>query len=111
MGYREPRALMLPVEAYCIRPASSRGGVVGQVVIIRVLYERFFGGDIVSVGYAIAHPRLNPVGILPPGSLPSDVHSHDNIIVVVLSVLSCSWMRHYRGRCGDIITVDVAALT
>ena len=27
-----------------------------------------------SVGYAIAHPRLNPVGILPPGSRPSDAY-------------------------------------
>ena len=101
------------VGAYRIRPA-----VVRRVDVIRVLYGRYFGGDIVSVGYAIAHPRLNPVGILPPGSRPSDVHSHDNIIVVVLSVLSCSWMRHFRGRCGDIITifygivtVDVAVLS
>ena len=36
--------------------------------------DAFFGGGVVSVGYAIAHPRLNPVGILPPGSRPSDVH-------------------------------------
>ena len=36
-----------------------------------------------SVGYAIAHPRLNPVGILPPGSRPSDVHSDDGFIMVV----------------------------
>ena len=68
-------------------------GIVARVFIIRVLCGRFFGDDIVSVGYAIAHPRLNPVGILPPGSRPSDVHSNDNIIVLVLSVLSCSWIR------------------
>ena len=54
------------------------------VEIIRVLCGRFFlWGDIVSVGYAIAHPRLNPVGILPPGSRPSDVHSDDGFIMVV----------------------------
>ena len=41
--------------------------------VIRVLCGRYFGDGIVSVGYAIAHPRLNPVGILPPGSRPSDV--------------------------------------
>ena len=34
------------------------------------------------MGYAIAHPRLNPVGILPPGSHPSDVHFYDGIIAV-----------------------------
>ena len=39
----------------------------------RPLRTLFRGGDIVSVGYAIAHPRLNTVGILPPGSRPSDV--------------------------------------
>ena len=50
--------------------------------VIRVLCGRFFGDDIVSVGYAIAHPRLNPVDILPPGSRPSDVNSHDGIITV-----------------------------
>ena len=44
-----------------------------RVDVIRVLCGRFFVGYIVSVGYAIAHPRLNPVGILPPGSRPSDV--------------------------------------
>ena len=33
------------------------------------------------MGYANAHPRLNPVGILPPGSRPSDVHPDDGIIV------------------------------
>ena len=31
-------------------------------------------GGVVSVGYADAHPRLNPVGILPPGSRPSDAY-------------------------------------
>ena len=45
--------------------------------------------DIVSVGYAIAHPRLNPVGILPPGSRPSDVHSNDGIIVVAMACEAC----------------------
>ena len=35
------------------------------------------------MGYAIAHPRLNPVGILPPGSRPSDVHFNVGIIAVV----------------------------
>ena len=35
------------------------------------------------MGYAIAHPRLNPVGILPPGARPSDVHSDDGSIMVV----------------------------
>ena len=49
--------------------------------VIRVLCGRFFVGGIVSVGYAIAHPRLNPVGILPPGSRPSDVHFDGDIIV------------------------------
>ena len=58
-------------------------GIVARVVVIRVLYGRFFVGYIVSVGYAIAHPRLNPVGILPPGSRPSDVHSDDGFIMVV----------------------------
>ena len=57
-------------------------GIVARVFIIRVLCGRFFVGYIVSVGYAIAHPRLNPVGILPPGSRPSDVHFHDGIIAV-----------------------------
>ena len=54
------------------------------------------------MGYAIAHPRLNPVGILPPGSRPSDVHSGDDIITFVLVALSWSmaallrWIRwHY----------------
>ena len=60
-----------------------RGGVLGCVDVIRVLCGRIFGGDIVSVGYAIAHPRLNPVGILPPGSRPSDVHFDDGFIMVV----------------------------
>ena len=76
------------VGAYRIRPA-----VVRRVDVIRVLYGRYFGGDIVSVGYAIAHPRLNPVGILPPGSRPSDAHSDDSIIAVVLEALSRLWMR------------------
>ena len=57
---------------------------------LRTLYR---GGDIVSVGYAIAHPRLNPVGILPPGSRPSDVHSDNSIIAVVLEALLRLWMR------------------
>ena len=35
------------------------------------------------MGYAIAHPRLNPVDILPTGLRPSDVHSDDGIIMVV----------------------------
>ena len=66
-----------------------------RVDVIRVLCGRFFGvGDIVSVGYAIAHPRLNPVGILPPGSRPSDVHFNDDIIIVD----------------GGIIAVDTMAL-
>ena len=56
-----------------LRHHTYRGEVVGRVFVIRVLYGRFFLGGIVSVGYAIAHPRLNPVGILPPGSRPSDV--------------------------------------
>ena len=51
-----------------------------RVVIIRVLCGRFFVGGIVSVGYAVAHPRLNPVGILPPGSRPSDAHFDGDII-------------------------------
>ena len=46
-------------------------------IVIRVLCGRYFRGCIVSVGYVVAHPRLNPVGILPPGSRPSDVHSDD----------------------------------
>ena len=61
--------------------------------VIRVLCGRLFGDDIVSVGYAIAHPRLNPVGILPPGSRPSDVHPDDSIIAVVLEALLRLWMR------------------
>ena len=81
---------------------------MGQVDVIRVLYGRYFGGGVVSVGYAIAHPRLNPVGILPPGSRPSDVHSNDDIIAVVLAallwmMLSGSLRRHYHGRgCDDM---------
>ena len=71
------------IGAYRIRPSSVR-----RVDVIRVLYGRYFGGDIVSVGYAIAHPRLNPVGILPPGSRPSDVHFHDGIIAVNVKALS-----------------------
>ena len=47
---------------------SRRGGGNNS----RPLRTLFLWGDIVSVGYAIAHPRLNPVGILPPGSRPSD---------------------------------------
>ena len=35
------------------------------------------------MGYANAHPRLNPVGILPPGSRPSDVHSGAGIIAFI----------------------------
>ena len=46
---------------------------------LRTLFLR----GIVSVGYAIAHPRLNPVDILPTGLRPSDVHSDDGIIMVV----------------------------
>ena len=58
--------------------------IVGQVDVIRVLCGRYFRrGNIVSVGYAIAHPRLNPVGILPSGSRPSDVLFGDGIIVFV----------------------------
>ena len=56
-----------------------------------------FWGGVVSVGYAIAHPRLNPVGILPPGSRPSDVHFNDDIIAFDAMSLSRSlwrlWMR------------------
>ena len=44
--------------------------------------DAFLWGGIVSVGYAIAYPRLNPVGILPPGSRPSDVHFDDDIITI-----------------------------
>ena len=48
--------------------------VVWRVITIRVLCGRYFGGwRSWSVGYAIAHPRLNPVCIQPPGSRPSDV--------------------------------------
>ena len=53
---------------------------------LRTLYR---GGDIVSVGYAIAHPRLNPVGILPPGSRPSDVHSDTATVVVDVDAMTC----------------------
>ena len=57
------------------------------MVIIRVLYGRLFrGGDVVSVGYAVAHPRLNPVGILPPRSRPSDVHFNVVIYAAVVTM-------------------------
>ena len=42
MGYREPRALMLPVEAIAYA-RHHRNDIVGQVVVIRVLCGRFFG--------------------------------------------------------------------
>ena len=64
--------------------------VVWRVFIIRVLCGRWFRvGDVVSVGYAIAHPRLNPVGILPPGSRPSDVHSDTATVVVDVDAMTC----------------------
>ena len=73
MGYREPRGNGVAAGAIAYA-RHHRKDIVWQVVVIRVLCGRYFGGDIVSVGYAIANPRLNPVGILPPGSRPSDVH-------------------------------------
>ena len=72
-------------------------------IVIRVLCGRFFwgDGDDVSVGYANAYPRLNPVGILPPGSRPSDVHFNDGIIAVDVRcycVRGCDDMRSMGGR-------------
>ena len=77
-------------------PASSRpvGCVCDTAVVRRVscnsrpLRTLFRGGDIVSVGYAIAHPRLNPVGRMPPGARPSDVHSDDGFIMV-MDAMTC----------------------
>ena len=60
---------------------------------IRILCGCNVVGGVVSVGYADAHPRLNPVGILPPGSRPSDVHFNDGIIAPAVEVLSRMWMR------------------
>ena len=74
------------------------------MVVIRVLYGRFLGGGVVSVGYAIAHPRLNPVGILPPGSRPSDVHSDTAMVVVDVDAMTVLV------RCGGI-GVYVDAMT
>ena len=69
----------------------------------RPLRTLFLGGYIVSVGYAVAHPRLNTVGILPSGSRPSDVHFHDGIIAVDVKELSRSFRWHYRShRCDDM---------
>ena len=76
-----------------------------QIQIIRILYGCIFTRGTFSVGYADAHPRLNPVGILPPGSRPSDVHSSDDIITFVAAISSRLFWRHYRGRCGGIIMV------
>ena len=69
-------------------PAITARISCGGCRVIRVLCGRYFGGGIVSVGYAIAHPRLNPVGILPPGSRPSDVHSDDGFIMV-MDAMTC----------------------
>ena len=84
------------------------------MVVIRVLYGRFFGGDVVSVGYAIAHPRLNPVGILPPGSRPSDVHFADDIITSISAMTVSRPFRrlHYRDcGCDDIVAFIMAVLS
>ena len=43
--------------------------------IIRILYGCIFHRENVFRGLRFAHPRLNPVGILPPGSRPSDAQS------------------------------------
>lgn len=53
MGYREPRGNDVAVGAIAYA-RHHRNDIVWQVVKIRVLCGRFFGGDIVSVGYAIA---------------------------------------------------------
>ena len=57
-----------------------------QIQIIRILYGCNVVGGVVSVGYAIAHPRLNPVGILPPGSRPSDVSFNVGINAAVVTM-------------------------
>ena len=85
-------AFEVEVEAYFHDWQTAATNALWRVVVIRVLCGRFFGGGVVSVGYAIAHPRLNPVGIMPPGSRPSDVHSADGIIMVVV-VGGCDNMR------------------
>ena len=81
-------SLIVNVGLLRLQPLRGCVCAVGRVVIIRVLCGRYFRGCIVSVGYAVAHPRLNPVGILPPGSRPSDVHSHDGIIAV-MDAMTC----------------------
>ena len=60
------------------------------------------------MGYAIAHPRLNLLGILPLGSRPSDVHSHDGIIMGRVSPVGAYRIRPaspqgYHGVAGGIV--------
>ena len=55
------------------------------------------------MGYAIAHPRLNPVGILPPGSRPSDVHSDDGYREPVGAYVIRPYRRNaFRGVVGQV---------
>ena len=61
----------LQIQIICILCAPTGGGVMWLKFASSA--DAISGGGVVSVGYAIAHPRLNPVGILPPGSRPSDV--------------------------------------
>ena len=67
---------------------SARRGYMASGNNSRPLRTLFMGGCIVSVGYAIALQRLNPVGILPPGSRPSDVH-FDIGIYAAVDAMAC----------------------
>ena len=78
-----------------IRPTPSRGGVVGQVVVIRVLCGRYFWGWRCIRGLRYRSPtaksRRHPASGVTSFGRPFQ-------------------RRHYRARCGGFIT-DVDAMT
>ena len=94
MAYREPRALMLPVGAIAYA-RHHRNDIVGQVVVIRVLYGRFFGGWRCIRGLRYRSPTAK---------------SRRDSASGVTSFGRPFQRRHYRARCGGFIT-DEDAMT
>ena len=88
--------MVLPVEAYRIRPTPSRGWVVGRVVVIRVLYGRYFGGVTLCPWVRYRSPtaisrRHSASGVTSFGRPFQQWHYHvrfDGIITVDAAVLS-----------------------